>query len=781
MSRRVIRVINGTLPADVRETPVDEMEEGYDQEYPEDSSRRQWRSHLTRMAGQDTTCRTVIIFGFFMVALAAGLIAIALLAMRTSFNATHVVTGPQGPMGICNLSHANQTFLIAGDTSIGNNLTVEGSFSLDDTFNMYSNGSCIVFNSTLPICMNTCLKTNCINATTPGGNISFGGQIVTHSNSYFYAPVFVATTLNIGGASFFWNGTSLLFTGPSNFGSVLNIPLLVGGSGVISELGPCMFFNATQCIIFKGNVSFLNPIQGPLLVNGASTFDPSIFIHNSSYGLQWTGSTLNLFSSLNPLHLTSPLGVVVNSPLTNITGNVTIGGTVNNLLKLSQDGLQSTCLPGPQIGTLKFAPGCGCLTLSSTSGICLNATGPQGISATGGGNFTINGPTMNLNFAGGSGIGTSVVVNGNLGVTGTLNTGGNVLVGGNLAVIGNMSYTNLIVTGSALFQGPITATNTNNVFTGLTVSTLTSNVTFSQYLTTFNGQGAIFPSGSTLQASGNITITSLFSQLKCTNPIFSPDTPTSPNSSPCVAECTDTQRCNATFANVKVKYNLNVGDDIGPIVGNVTLGVINIKPLGFFKLNALIIQIQSAASVKILADIDITGNILQGGATHPCCTGVGGTSQWLVVELNILTTSITTSESTKIPFDLIQTPSSPLVASFNTGSNTFTSSSAAMYSITVYLSMDPTQYTLGTFRGVTLFKTFSFPTSTVVPVRICSQRTDFASSPTPFQITCTYNAFFQTGDTFYVTAFYDFVGALTLNGATSVVTKPTTRLEIYKF
>jgi hypothetical protein len=122
-----------------------------------------------------------------------------------------------------------------------------------------------------------------------------------------------------------------------------------------------------------------------------------------------------------------------------------------------------------------------------------------------------------------------------------------------------------------------------------------------------------------------------------------------------------------------------------------------------------------------------------------------------------------------------------LVANFNTATNTFTASSAAMYSITVYLSMDPAQFSLGSFRGVTLQRTFSFPASVVVPIRVCSQRTDFAGAPTPFQITCTYNGFLQSGDTFYVTAFYDFVGTLTLNGASSVVTKPTTRLEIYRF
>jgi hypothetical protein len=775
--KRVIKVVNGRDAVDVRQSLAEDIGDGWDGNEPEgDYQRRQWRSHISRMARQDTTCRTVMVFGFFMVVLVGGLIAIALLAIRTSFEETHVVIGPRGPMGICNLSHANQTFLIAGDTIVGNNLTVSGSFFLDDTFNVYSNGSCVVFNSTLPLCMNNCLKTDCIDSTVPGGNVTIGGQLVTYFNSYFYGTVFVSTTLDIGGASFFWNGTTLIFTGPSNLGSMVDIPLDVNGTGTIGQNGSCMFFDATQCIEFQGTVAFLSSVQGPLFVNGTATFDPSIFIHNSSYGLQWTGTALDLFSISNELDLTSPVGITIDSPSTNVTGNVTIGGTVVDLLKLSQNGLQITCLPGPQTGTLNFSPGCGCLSISSTSGICLNASGTQGINAIGGGgNFTINGP-MNLNFVGGSTIGTSATVNGDL------TTVGNVNVGGSLTVVGNITYANLAVTGSSLFVGPITATDTGNYFTGLNVTALTANVIVSQFLTTFNGLGAIFPSGTTLQIASNISISSLSSQLQCTSPIFFPDTLTTPNGSPCVPECTDMQRCSPKVANLTVVGNLHVGDDFtSPVIGNVSFGIISTKALGFFTVNANVVQIQSPASVKVLADIDVTGNILQGGMTHPCCTGVGGSTLWLVVEVNGVTTSVATSEVTKVPFNLIQTPSSSLASNFNTVTNTFAAPVPAMYSITVYLSMDPAQFGSGTFRGVTLSKTFSFPTSTNVPIRICSQRTDFAAAPTPFQITCTYNAFFQAGDTFFVTAFYDFVGSLTLNGAGSVVTKPTTRLEIYQF
>lgn len=791
MSRRVVIRNTSSTTTNTNKNDIDEEEEeeaamsiGEDvDEMDMINGRRQWRSYMSRMAGHDTTCRTVMIFGFFMVILAGGLIAISLFSIRTSFESTHVVIGPRGPMGECNLSHVNQTFLIEGNTIIGSNLTINDTLfvgnelNVGDSLNIYETSSCVVFNtSNKPLCLTNCLKTNCISSSTSGGNITFNDPIVASQGGFFDDTLFVNDTLNIGGASFHWNGSMLIFTGPSNLGGLVNIPLSVGSSGTIGQNGTCMSFDATQCIIFDGQVTFLNPIQGPLSINGSLMIDPTLYVHNTSTGLQWNGTSFNLFASNSNLNLISPTMITLNSPTTNITGNLSLGGTVTNLLKLSQSGLQTTCLPGPQIGSLQFSPGCGCLTLSSTSGICLNASGTQGINVNGGGNFTINGPSMNLNFAGGSSIGTSVIVKGNLSTTGNVN------VGGNLAVNGSISYTTLNITGASYFGGPITATSESNYFTGLTVDALTTNVTVSNFLTTFNGLGAIFPSGTGLQIASDIVISSLPSQVMCSSPIFYPDTPSTPNDSPCVEECTDMQRCSPTVANHKVVGNLNVGDDYTTtIIGNATFGILSSKAMALFTVNAGTIKLQSSSSVKVLASLDVTGSILQGGSTHPCCNGIGGSQQWLIVEISAVTASIATSEVTRVPFNLIQTPSSLLAIDFNTATSTFTATTSAMYSITVYLSMASAQYTLGTFRGVTLRKSFSFPTSTAVPIRICSQSTTFTAAPTPFQITCSYNAVFQAGDTFYVTAYYNFVGALTLNGASSVVSKPTTRLEIYRF
>ena len=769
MSRRTVRVISA------RDSSMDSgVGDSFEGDGSEESQRRQWRSHIQRMTGQDTTCRTIMVFGFFMVVLAGGLIAMAMLIMRTSFESTHVVIGPRGPQGSCNLSHSNQTFIIAGDTIIGSNLTVTNTLFVDDALSIYSNGTCVVINSTLPLCMDNCLKVDCIDASTPNGNITFGGSIVETKNSYFYGTVFINTTLDIGGASFFWNGTTLIFTGPSNLGSLVTIPINVSGTGTIGTSGPCMFFDAVQCIVFAGNVTFLDPIQGPLIVNGSTTFDPAIFIHNSSFGLEWTGTVLNLFSLLSELDLTSPVDVVINTPITNVTGNLTLGGTVVDLLKLSQNGLQTTCLPGPQTGALGFDANCSCLMLTSTSGICLNASGTEGITATGGGNFTIIGPTMNLNFANGSTIGTSVTVNGDVTTTGDVN------VGGSLTVADNVTFTNITVTGSTTFEGNVSFTNSTVFFESLNVTSLVANITMSETLTTFYGLGAFFAAG-TVEIASNISISTIPSHLFCTSPIFSPDTLSTPNPSPCVVECTDMARCSPTVLNISVIGNIDVGD-VNPTKGNATFGTLHTKPLGHFRVNADDVEIESDSnSIKILGSLDVTGPILQGGMTHPCCSGIGSITQWLVVEMNTVTASIATSELTVIPFNLVQTPSSSLTPAFNIFTSTFSSPASAQYTITIYLSMDPAQFNQGTFRGVTLYRSFSNPASGVVPIRVCSQKTNFAVAPVPFQITCTYSGLFMTGDTFFTTAFFDFAGPLTLNGAGSGVSKPTTRLEIYQF
>lgn len=742
------------------------------------------RTLVSRLSERDSTCRTVLIFGFSMVILAALLIGLSLLSIRTSFESTHTVQGERGPMGICNLSHANQTFLVAGNTIIGDNLTVGNALNLPDV-SIYSNGSCIVFDSNLPLCIETGIKTNYVNSTVPNGQIVVGGSIYTEEDATFCGDLNVCTTFNIGGASFVWNGTYLTFTGPSNLGSLVTVPLNVGSSGTIDQLGNCMFFNANQCLVVNGTTTFLSGINGPLSVNGTATFNPAVYVVNSSYGMQFVSPSggLNVFSNAGPLVLSAPSSIVsVVSPLLNVTQDVSVYGTVQNLLKLSSAGLQTTCTPGPQTGGLAFSPGCGCLTLSSTSGICLNAAGTQGITASGGGNFTVTGPSMNLNFASGASIGTPVTVNGALSVNGASSVSGNSYVGGDLTVAGNFSFTNLYVSGTSYFSGPIVATNPNNNFTGINAVVINSNITVSKVLTTFQGGGAVFAPGSTLQVTSNFYISSLASQLKCASPIFIPNTPSTPNNFSCVPECTDMQRCSPKVANLEVVGLFKVGTDYTTTtIGNVSLGAINGKQMGYFNLNAASVIIQSPSPVSVMGDVDITGSIFQLGSVHPCCTGVGGPALWLVAEMSTITSSLANSEITKIPFDVIQNPSSSLVSNFNTVTNTFTSGVGAMYSITVYLSMDPAQYLLGTFRGVTLIRTFSFPTSTMVPIRICSQRTDFTTPPIPFQITCTYNAFLQAGDMFYVTGFFNFAGPLTINGASSVVTKPTTRLEIYRF
>ena len=749
--------------------------------YATNTSRRQWRSYLVSNGTRDSTCRQVMMFGFAMVVLAGVFVGLSLFFVREQYDSTHVVVGPRGPMGQCNISHANQTFLIAGNTIIGSNLTVKDTLFVGNTFSAYENASCFVLNSSKPLCMTSCLKTNCISSTTNNGNIVFNDPIIATEGGVFGGDLEIADTLEIGGASFHWNGTALIFTGPSNLGGFLELPLVIGTAGTIDQSGQCILVDATQCIVFDGPVTFSDTIQGPVSISGgALTVDPALYVHSASSGLQWTGTALELFSSASNVQVTSSGAISLIAPTTNVVGDMTLSGTVTNLLKVSQNGLQTTCSPGPQTGSLKFSSDCSCLSLVSTSGICLNATGPQGVKVNGNGGFTLNGPNMNLNFAGGSSIGTSV------NVQGAVTTTGNVNVGGDLSVTGNISYTNLYVTGSSYFGGPIYAASTTNQFTGINASVVVSNVSASYSLATFYGQGILVPPGSKLQVGANISISSTAAQVKCTVPIFIPNTLTTPNSSPCVLECTDMQRCSPTMANLTVNGNLAVGTDYTTTtMGNVTFGIMTSKPMGKFTVNALDVRVESSSSVKVSADVDITGNILQNGVTHPCCGG--GTppvaqENYLILELNTNTAALTNTEVDKIPFDFIRNPTSAIASAFNIVTYTFTAPSSGMYAITIYLAMDPGQYGQGTFRGLTIRRSFSLPTFPVSPIRICTHPTDeYSPVPTFFQVTCTYVGYFATGNTFYVTANFDFPAILTLIGASAPsVSPPTTRMEIYK-
>lgn len=826
---------------------------------------------INRTGASDMTFKSVLYFGFFMIILAAGIIGIALLLERNNFQSAHVVVGPQGPMGICNLSHSNQTFLISGNTIIESELMVGTKINVNDSFTIYNNDTCIVLNSTLPLCIPGGIKTNNISSE-DGLNITINGQINTQYSSFFYGDTNIYQQLNIGGTSFVWNGTSLVLTGPSNIGTNnnFNLPGRIGNIGYMNQNGNCLVIGGDQCLIFNASqyISFNSPILGPFYVNGSSVFNNTIYVgQNNSNVIRFINGLFDFYSFSNPIRIYSPISITLNATsngIINMVGNVSMNGTLLNTLNLSQNGLKTECYPGPQSGSLKFSSNCGCLSLTSTTGICLNASGSQGVMFNSNGNVTLNGSSSKLIFSNGATIGSSVNIQGNLTSTGTFTLTGDASINGNLNVYGNMTFNSLTVTGSSTFIGPIISYNTNNTFTNINVAGLNSNITISRVNTLFQGLGATFQSGTTLQVMSNLFISSNAAQLRCTSPIFSPNTPSNPNNFPCVPECTDMSRCSPTVSNLNIRGSLNHGTDYGYGPTNATFGNLG-QRLQFFNVNADNIRFNTTNCFEIIgclsvptgvivigpitqtggcmdtgclhitgasvfdgditstgsninfntmningvldvsSDVniggntdvngflDVAGNILKNGGMHPCCSGlidvttVGPPTSsntdklFLSLGINANTTNLSTSESTIIPFNHMLTPTSKLIFNFHTGLHVFTAPADAMYAITVYLSMLPSDYVLGFHRGITLYKSFSIPSSIpATPIRICYQNTAFSTMPTLLQITCTYNGYFKTGDTFYVTASFDYAGPLTINGDLSGMDLPT-RLEIYMF
>lgn len=846
--------------------------------------RNQFRSFITKSKENDGLCRTIIYFGFFMCILGFGIIGIALLLERNTFQSTHVVTGPRGPMGYCNITHANQSFFIAGDTNMGSNLTVGSNLSVaNNSLNIYSNNTCLVLDSDLPICIehglniNGGINTNSISPQTPGSNITLNGGLTTNYPAYFMNDAIIYDDLTIGGVTFHWNGSMLLLNGPTNIGHLVALPLALGSAGNIGTTtafgSTCISIDATQCLLIGGATQFLTPIQGPLNVNGSTTISSALYIQNTNNGLKISNiagvSTLELFTTglNNPLSINSQTFTNITSPTLYLNGNnININGLISSVLKLSSQGLQLQC--GSNTASLKYSDQstCGCLALTSPTGLCLNVTGPssQGISVTGSGNMTLSGSTMNINFINGAGIGTPVGIKGSLSVNGATTLNGNTVVQGNLAVSGSMSFTNITVMGTSYFGGPLTAMSGDNFMTGLTVAGLTSNVTVSKIHTIFEGLGATFQSNTIMNILSELAISTPANQLRCSNPIFTADTLSSPNEYPCVEECPDFERCSPLLSNLKIIGGIEVGSDTGyEDEGNATFGVVNGKRLSKFQVHAKNIVFQAdsyttfygkvryanmftteydSISVSgcgsfdclnvsnianfdgpiasshfdvtfdtlkitnsfimeglatITGDIDMNGTIRTGNEMHSCCSGLiditttgaptstGTDRLWLIVEMNNLIHQLLVSENSIIPFNLIQTPTSKLASSFDTTTSLFTAPADAMYSITVYLSIDPSQYFYGNTRGVTLYRTFSYPissTTSFVPVNICSNYIGYTTQPSSFKITCTHNGYFKQGDAFYVTASYNYVGPMDIYGTMSVIGGiPTTRLEIYMF
>src|SRR5690606_10567561 len=118
---------------------------------------------------------------------------------------------------------------------------------------------------------------------------------------------------------------------------------------------------------------------------------------NTSYGIQQGGATLNIFSS-SILSLTSATQTNLVTPMTSISGNMTLNGTVTNTLKVA-NGIQFECNPGPVHATIGFQSNCSCLRVESHNGVCMVANGTMGIqmTASSGGVNIVNSPLAFIN------------------------------------------------------------------------------------------------------------------------------------------------------------------------------------------------------------------------------------------------------------------------------------------------------------------------------------------------------------------------------------------------
>lgn len=843
---------------------------------------RKFNTFMSRLGGgggsDNSQCRTMSFLVVFMLIVGAVVVGISLYFERQSFMAAHIIEGPQGPMGVCNISHANQTFLIAGNTTIGENLIVTktltvGGTTNNDAMHIYKNGTCMVFNSTLPMCIVGGIKTNSISPLSPNSNLTLYGPTLVDGPTRFYGNTSM-DTLHIGGATFKWNGTRLIISGPTNLGTTVPIPMSIGNAGIIDEINSCISFSAPNCMVFGGggSISFDSPIGSSLVVRGSSSvFNQSIFLNNQNQGISSPTSPaaaaglLHIFANAGPVNVSSITKITLAAPVVNVMGNLTIMGNVTDTLKLSEKGFSMTCLPGPQIGGLKFettttAPPptntCGCLTLSSTTGICMNASGAQGIRISSGGNVTLQGATTKLNFVNGAEIGTSVNVRGALNTYGPLTTHGPTTVNGNMVVNGNISFTHLEVTENANFLGPITASHVNNLFVGIQAGGITTNVTISKVNTIFQGLGATFQSGTTLQILSNLFISTNAGQLKCTSPIFAPNTATTPNAFPCVPTCTDMRTCSHKMKNLEILGEFILGADpeilADPslvIPNNVRFGWVNGRPIESIRAHAIDIVLQSdnciqlracvtiestltiwgglhilggiffggdapisststdntfntlrltnklttdsGASVTLGGAVNISGPILQEGNPHPCCNRIDTTgsiptsrdtkSLLLIVGISSVTTTLATSGTSRIPFNIISTSTSKLSTSYSITNYLYTAPTNGMHAITVYLSLPTTQSSLGDHRGVIIHRTFG-GSGIYSALTICTQKYPPPTAATHVMVTCNYNGYFDENDSFWVAATWDHAsGGLILSRAGSSGSLPGSRVEIYMY
>lgn len=721
-----------------------------------------------------TLMAAVAVIGLFFV---LSVISSVLLGYYATRNAK-TVAGPPGPQGSCNLTQSDQTFFFQSPVSFNDAIILKnggGRIEFEGGGDISRNATCIAYRSpSVPHCFDSEIKTSKMSPPVGSSTMTIGGSDVRFPD---------VGSVTMGGATFQWNGTHLVFP-TSNvvypvFLSQLTPPINIGSSGRIDVNGSCMTLVGNACTkIWGGPLRIEAPIIGPLSIDGRATFDDGVF---------FDGTTKYIDVITSQLKMASDTAILFQSPSMIFKGNVSMasGFFFNGWFDL-KDGARVTC-DASSVATFEYpsAGSCERAVLSSSKGLLLRSDGTQGIRVRGtssiSSNFTIESPMKMIFEGSSSGIGSDVRIDGNVFSFKNHDVGGDLTVNGTLSVLGPVSYANFTVDGSASFNGPVNFTSGPTTF-----ETIDVNILRSFNLSTFYGLGAIFETGSNLVVKSKINFITSPLDVQCSQPIFIPNTPTTPTGSSCVLECTDTQRCEQTVKSLLVKDDFRVNGTVAQD-NNVEFGSISTagaNAINHFHVQSKEIVMNATNNVKILSKLDVAEDILQNGAIHPCCSGdqKDPKTRYMVVTIssggNVSLSG--GSEIPKIPFNTfaLGIPFVGFNANWNIITSTFTAPYTAMYAVTVYMSVFPGEYTLGTFRGVTLKRTWVTPPTPIpTSIRICTHATgNLTSTPASLQIVCTYNGFLYATDTLTVHPYYDYTGSITLLGGPSI---SSTRLEIY--
>jgi len=357
--------------------------------------------------------------------------------------------------------------------------------------------------------------------------------------------------------------------------------------------------------------------------------------------------------------------------------------------------------------------------------------------------------------------------------------GGSLNVGGNLDVGGSLTVNSFNVSGNLNVEGGITVLGAPNFMQILQVN---NSFEVTSGISTFSGVSTIFGINNTVHLQGTQIITST-GNLQCQTPILFPNTPSTPNGSPCVPECTDMQRCDTVLKTLKVVNSVDVGSfnsslahTVNVALGNSTTDV----KLNVVEINAANVTITSTNSPVNVNNLHVTGSI----------TFASGLSVIIPLADRVLylryisnANALSTSEVSPLAFNMatgdtvgIFNIANALSPGWLVGPNIYVFPLTGMYTLTVVLVMDKTQWDNTTLtnspqRGVTIWRTYNAALNgvpTFLPHRICTHSFPESPSSLPYPswtITCTYTDHFYNNDQVYFTAYFnDIAGPLTVYG-----------------